>query len=116
MGVCNPITDMSIGVYTLYIVLAIWGNDFFSAVVLEKGLLFKACPALSTLDVFYYLSLIIMSGNVIFCVIKIFIKERFEGKGREAKGLIVFFQAAAYLIMVLAVTSIAYIGQNPLIS
>jgi hypothetical protein len=114
LGYGNPITDLSIAVYILYISLGIWGNGFMKTIIFEKGWLFMSCPNLSALDVWFYVSGFFMGGNALLCVYKIFKNERYEGKGKDAKWYIVLYQVLAYLFMVLGVVSLAYVGENPL--
>lgn len=56
-----------------------------------------------------------MLFNVLFCIKKIFFNDRYEGKGREPVWYRVFYHCMAYVVMVVAVSSLAYAGKNPLI-
>jgi hypothetical protein len=116
LGICNPITDLSIVVYAVYIYLGISGNSIFHSVLFKEKALWSASPMLTVIDVLYYWCIVVTVLNVIYCIKKIFTNKRYEGKGKEAKWYIVLFHSLTYIVMVLAVTSLAYVGSNPMIS
>ena len=116
IGLFNPITDMSIGVYMLYIYLGIYGNSQLQYVVFNGDTLWTGSPALTFLNCFYYFGNCLMSCNALACFYKTFKNPRYEGKGTERIWYVVFYQVLTYLVMVVAVTSIAYAGSNPMIN
>lgn len=114
-GYCNPISDLSIVVYILYCVLGTWGPQIMQNDLFEQGLLWTSSPAITYLTTFYYITNTLMIGNIFFCIYKIMKYKRHEGKGKNAKFCTVLFQIIFYVITVLAVNSLAYAGEEPLI-
>lgn len=55
-----------------------------------------------------------MTGNLIFCIYKMFANERYPNKGRDAKVHLIVYYIIAYIGMVVLTSSLAFAGKEPL--
>lgn len=116
LGPCNGVTDGSIGVYFVFLLMAVAGNDFWRWPVANSG----TPNEILLVDLVVYLNVIIQIVVIIMCLKNIFDHQRKQlaegevtGEPLNNKDLVV--SIVGYFIPMVALTLLAIMGKEPLI-